>query len=55
MAVDVEDGVLKIGFPPATAFNKRKAETADARDRFSEAVRSIVGERLRPVFVLLDG
>ena len=53
--VDASEHVVKVGFPPANAFNKRKAEAADARDRFTEAVLSIVGERLRPVFVLLDG
>ena len=46
---------VKVGFPASAAFNKRKAEAADARDRFAEAVNTIVGERLRPVFVLLDG
>ena len=55
VAVDSEDSVVRIGFPPANAFNKRKAEAAEARDRITEAVRSIVGERLRPVFVLLEG
>jgi DNA polymerase III subunit gamma/tau len=55
VAVDVEDAVLKVGFPTSAAFNKRKAEAAEARDRFAEAIRDTVGERLRPVFVLLDG
>jgi DNA polymerase III subunit gamma/tau len=55
VAVDAERAVLEIGFPPSAAFNKRKAEAADARDRIVEAVRAIVGERLRPVYVLLDG
>jgi hypothetical protein len=36
-------------------FNKRKAEAAEHRERFTEALRTIVGERLRPVYVLLDG
>jgi DNA polymerase-3 subunit gamma/tau len=54
VAVDVEDAVLKVGFPTSAAFNKRKAEAAEARDRFAEAIRDTVGERLRPVFVLLD-
>ncbi|HKH13271.1 MAG TPA: DNA polymerase III subunit gamma/tau [Solirubrobacterales bacterium] len=45
---------LKIGFPPSAAFNKRKAETQEARECLAEAVRTIVGERLRPVYVLLD-
>ena len=55
VAVDIEEAVLEVGFPPAAAFNKRKAEASEARDRFAEAVKTIVGERLRPVFVLLDG
>jgi DNA polymerase III subunit gamma/tau len=55
VAVDVEDAVVKVGFPPAAAFNKRKAEAAGARDRLTDSVRAIVGERLRPVFVLLEG
>jgi len=55
VAVDLEQAVLKVGFPPSAAFNKRKAEDPEARDRFAEALRTIVGERLRPVYVLLDG
>jgi DNA polymerase III subunit gamma/tau len=55
VAVDAEEGVLTVGFPSSAAFNKRKAEAADARDRFTEAARAILGERLRPVYVLLDG
>jgi DNA polymerase-3 subunit gamma/tau len=55
VAVDAEDAVVKVGFPPANAFNKRKAEAAEARDRFADAVKTIAGERLRPVFVLLEG
>jgi DNA polymerase-3 subunit gamma/tau len=54
VAVDVEKAVLEVGFPPSAAFNKRKAEASEARDRFADAVRTIVGERLRPVYVLLD-
>ena len=55
VGVDVEKAVLEVGFPASAAFNKRKAEAAEARDRFTEAVRTIVGESLRPVYVLLDG
>jgi DNA polymerase-3 subunit gamma/tau len=54
VAVKVEEAVLEVGFPPSAAFNKRKAEAPEARERFTEAVRTIVGERLRPVYVLLD-
>jgi DNA polymerase-3 subunit gamma/tau len=55
IAVDSEDAILRIGFPAGSAFNKRKAEAAEHRERFTEALRTIVGERLRPVYVLLDG
>jgi hypothetical protein len=55
LAVDAERAVIKVGFPPSAAFNKRKAEAQANRERFAEAVRTIVGERLRPVYVLLDG
>jgi DNA polymerase III subunit gamma/tau len=55
VAVDVQEAVVKVGFPPSAAFNKRKAEATDARDRIGEAVRTVVGERLRPVYVLLEG
>ncbi len=54
VALNVEDAVLKVGFPASAAFNKRKAEAAEARQRFTEALRTIVGERLKPVYVLLD-
>ncbi len=54
VAIDREQAVLEVGFPPSASFNKRKAEAAEARDRFAEAVQTIVGERLRPVYVLLD-
>ena len=53
--VAVEDGAVRLGFPPAAAFNKRKAEGADARDRVAEAIQAIAGERLRPIFVMLEG
>ena len=55
VAIDVEDAVLEVGFPASAAFNKRKAEATDARDRFADALRTIVGERLRLKYVLLDG
>jgi DNA polymerase-3 subunit gamma/tau len=54
LAVDAEQAVLKVGFPPSAAFNKRKAEAQANRERLAEAVRTIVGHSLRPVYVLLD-
>jgi DNA polymerase III subunit gamma/tau len=55
VAVDAERGVVEVGFPTGAAFNKRKAEAAGARDRIVAAVHEVLGERLRPVYVLLDG
>jgi DNA polymerase-3 subunit gamma/tau len=55
LAVDAERAVLEVGFPPSAAFNKRKAEAEGNRERLTEAVRTIVGESLRPVYVLLAG
>jgi DNA polymerase III subunit gamma/tau len=55
VAIKPEESVLEVGFPASAAFTKRKAEAAEARDRFAEAVKTIVGEPLRPVYVLLDG
>jgi DNA polymerase-3 subunit gamma/tau len=56
VAVETEGAgpAIKVGFPPSAAFNKRKAEAQDARDQLADAVQAIVGERLRPVYVLLD-
>ena len=47
--------MLEVGFPASAAFNKRKAEAQGGAERFAEALKTIVGERLRPVYVLLDG
>jgi DNA polymerase-3 subunit gamma/tau len=55
VAVDVEQAVLEVGFPASAAFNKRKAEAQEARERLAEAVKTIAGERLRPIYVLLEG
>jgi DNA polymerase-3 subunit gamma/tau len=55
VALDSEESVLRVGFPSTATFNKRKAEAVEQRERFAEALRSIVGSHLRPVYVLLDG
>ncbi|MDQ3572713.1 MAG: DNA polymerase III subunit gamma/tau [Actinomycetota bacterium] len=55
IAVDVEQAVIQVGFPVGARFNKRKAEAADARNRLADAIKTIVGERLKPVYVVLDG
>jgi DNA polymerase-3 subunit gamma/tau len=55
VGLDSEESVLRIGFPTSATFNKRKAEAAEQRERFAEALQAIVGERLRPIYVLIDG
>jgi DNA polymerase III subunit gamma/tau len=49
-----EEG-LKIGFPPEFTFNKKKAETPEKRELMADAIEDVLGERLRPGYVLLDG
>ncbi len=55
VALDSEESVLRVGFPSTATFHKRKAEAVEQRERFAEALGSIVGAHLRPVYVLLDG
>ncbi|MBA2523437.1 MAG: DNA polymerase III subunit gamma/tau [Solirubrobacterales bacterium] len=54
VAVDPGQGVLEVGFPSSAAFNRRKAEAKDNRDQVIEAIRTVIGVPLRPVFVTLD-
>ena len=55
VAVDVGEGTVEVGFPGLA----RRSTSARPRRRrhasgVADAVRTIVGERLRPVYVLLD-
>jgi DNA polymerase-3 subunit gamma/tau len=54
VSVDADTAVLEVAFPPSAAFNRRKAEVKENRDRVVEAVRAVVGTTLRPVYVTLD-
>jgi DNA polymerase-3 subunit gamma/tau len=49
-----EDG-LRIGFPTDKTFNKRKAEGPERREAVAAAFGAVLGEPLRPTYVLLDG
>jgi DNA polymerase III subunit gamma/tau len=53
--VSLDEGGLKIGFPGELTFNKRKAETPEKRELMADAIEDVLGERLRPSYVLLDG
>jgi hypothetical protein len=54
LAVDREKSELKIGFPASATFNKRKAEAKANVERLAESLRVTLGERLRPVYSILD-
>ena len=53
--VGLDEEGLTIGFPANATFNKRKAEAPDKREQLADALEGVAGERLRPVFALLDG
>ena len=55
LGIDEERSVLRIGFPASAKFNKKKAESSTNIERMTEALASIAGERLRPVYELIDG
>jgi hypothetical protein len=54
LAIDEERSVLRIGFPDSAKFNKKKAEASVNVERMTEAVGTIVGMRLRPVYELIE-
>jgi DNA polymerase-3 subunit gamma/tau len=51
---DAAAGIVEISFPAAATFNKRKAETADNRERVAESLTVVTGQELKPTYVLLD-
>ena len=53
VSLDVEG--LKIGFPAELTFNKKKAETPEKRELMADAIEAVLGERIKPSYVLLDG
>jgi DNA polymerase III subunit gamma/tau len=55
LAIEEDRSVLRIGFPPSAKFNKKKAESPVNVERMTEALASIAGHRLRPVYELIDG
>jgi DNA polymerase-3 subunit gamma/tau len=55
LPVSLEDGELKVGFPADLTFNKKKAETPEKRELMADALEAVLGERLRPSYVLLEG
>jgi hypothetical protein len=54
VGLDVAEGVAEISFPAGATFNKRKAETAEQRERVAEALQTVIGQPLKPTYVLGD-
>jgi DNA polymerase III subunit gamma/tau len=55
VAFDAGERGLTIGFPADHTFNKRKAEAPDKREQMAAALETVLGERLRPAYAVLDG
>jgi DNA polymerase-3 subunit gamma/tau len=53
--VDAEERTVTVGFPADHTFNKRKAEAPDKRELLAAALEAVLGEQLRPLYVVLDG
>ena len=53
--VGLDGDALQIGFPTESRFNKRKAEAPDKREVVAGALETVLGQRLSPVYVLLEG
>lgn len=53
--VGLSEDELKVGFPADATFNKRKAEAPDKRELVADAFEAVLGQRVRPIYVLLDG
>jgi DNA polymerase III subunit gamma/tau len=54
VGVDAGERTVAVGFPAAHTFNKRKAEAPDKREQLVEALEVVLGETLRPVYVVLE-
>jgi DNA polymerase-3 subunit gamma/tau len=55
VAFDAGDSSLTIGFPADHTFNKRKAEAPDKREQMAAALATVLAQKLRPVYTVLDG
>jgi hypothetical protein len=53
--VDEAERIVTVGFPAENTFNKRKAEAPEKREQMEAALEAVVSEKLRPVYVVLDG
>ncbi|HEY7266271.1 MAG TPA: hypothetical protein VH501_01125, partial [Solirubrobacterales bacterium] len=54
LGIEEERSVLRIGFPESAKFQKKKAESSANVERMADAIGAIAGQRLRPVYELID-
>jgi DNA polymerase-3 subunit gamma/tau len=54
LGIDADRDVLRVGFPESAKFQKKKAESSANVERMTEAITAIVGQRLRPVYELIE-
>jgi hypothetical protein len=55
MAFDEAEMTVTVGFPSDHTFNKRKAEAPDKREQLAGALETVLGQKLRPAYAVLDG
>jgi hypothetical protein len=55
VAFDAGEKSITVGFPADHTFNKRKAEAPDKREQLAGAMETVLGEKLRPAYAVLDG
>jgi DNA polymerase-3 subunit gamma/tau len=55
VAFEAEERSVTIGFPADHTFNKRKAEAPDKREQMVAALETVLGEKFRPAYAVLDG
>ncbi len=52
---NAEERSVTVGFPADHTFNKRKAEAPDKREQMTAALETVLGEKVRPAYAVLDG
>jgi DNA polymerase III subunit gamma/tau len=55
VGIDADERSVTIAFPADHTFNKRKAEAPDKREQMGAALETVLGEKLRPLYAVLDG
>ena len=55
VSFDAGEGSVTVGFPADHTFNKRKAEAPDKREQLAGALETVLGEKVRPAYEVLEG